>query len=40
VKRYPGAAGIADLLRAHGFRDVRIVPVFAGFMTIHVAYRK
>jgi demethylmenaquinone methyltransferase/2-methoxy-6-polyprenyl-1,4-benzoquinol methylase len=40
VKRYPGAAGVADLLRAHGFGNVRVIPVFGGFMTIHVAYRK
>jgi demethylmenaquinone methyltransferase/2-methoxy-6-polyprenyl-1,4-benzoquinol methylase len=40
VKRYPGAAGVADLLRAHGFVEVRVIAVFGGFMTIHVAYRK
>ena len=40
VRRYPGAGGVADLLRAHGFREVRIVPVLGGLMTIHVAYRK
>ena len=40
VRRYPGARGVAELLRAHGFDEVRIVAVCAGFMTIHVAYRK
>ena len=40
VKRYPGADGVAHLLRAHGFGAVRVIPVFGGFMTIHVAYRK
>ncbi len=39
LRRYPGATGVADLLRAHGFDDVRVVPVFGGFMTLHVARR-
>jgi ubiquinone/menaquinone biosynthesis methyltransferase len=39
VRRYPGAEGVADLLRAHGFDEVRVVPVFGGFMTLHVARR-
>ena len=37
VRRYPGAHGVAELLRARGFADVRIVPLFGGFMTLHVA---
>jgi ubiquinone/menaquinone biosynthesis methyltransferase len=37
VRRYPGAQGVADLLRARGFTDVRIVPLFGGFMTLHIA---
>jgi ubiquinone/menaquinone biosynthesis methyltransferase len=37
IKRYPGAEGIADLLRAHGFDEVRIVPLMFGLMTLHVA---
>jgi demethylmenaquinone methyltransferase/2-methoxy-6-polyprenyl-1,4-benzoquinol methylase len=37
IRRYPGARGVADLMRAAGFIDVRILPVFGGFMTIHVA---
>lgn len=40
VRRYPGAHGVADLLRARGFSDVRIVPILGGFMTIHVAARR
>jgi ubiquinone/menaquinone biosynthesis methyltransferase len=40
VRRYPGAGGIAELLRAHGFEHVRILPVLGGLMTIHIAYRK
>jgi ubiquinone/menaquinone biosynthesis methyltransferase len=39
IRRYPGAAGIAALLRRAGFVDVRIVPVLFGLMTIHVARR-
>jgi ubiquinone/menaquinone biosynthesis methyltransferase len=40
VRRYPGADGIADLLRAHGFGKVRIIRVLGGFMTIHVALKQ
>ena len=39
IRRYPGATGIADLLRAHGFEQVQIVPLFLGFMTLHVAVK-
>ena len=39
VRRYPGAHGVADLLRTHGFQDVRVIPILGGFMTIHVAVR-
>ncbi|MBP7778349.1 MAG: ubiquinone/menaquinone biosynthesis methyltransferase [Acidobacteria bacterium] len=39
IRRYPGAAGVADRLRARGFADVQIVPVLWGLMTIHVARR-
>jgi ubiquinone/menaquinone biosynthesis methyltransferase len=39
VRRYPGAAGVAAILEAHGFESVSIVPLFAGFMTLHVATR-
>ena len=37
IRRYPGAAGVAELLRACGFADVRALPVLGGLMTIHVA---
>ena len=37
VRRYPGAQGVADLLRQRGFDEVRVVPLFGGFMTLHVA---
>jgi demethylmenaquinone methyltransferase/2-methoxy-6-polyprenyl-1,4-benzoquinol methylase len=40
IRRYAGATGIADLLRAHGFEQVQIVPLFLGFMTMHVAVRE
>jgi ubiquinone/menaquinone biosynthesis methyltransferase len=40
LKRYPGAAGVAQLLRQHGFDEVRIVPILGGFMTLHVAARR
>lgn len=40
VRRYPGAHGVAALLGARGFCDVRVLPVLGGLMTIHVAYRK
>jgi demethylmenaquinone methyltransferase/2-methoxy-6-polyprenyl-1,4-benzoquinol methylase len=40
VRRYAGAHGVAELLTAHGFQNVRIIRVMGGFMTIHVAYRK
>jgi ubiquinone/menaquinone biosynthesis methyltransferase len=39
VRRYPGAQGIASILKAHGFDTVRVVPLFAGFITLHVATR-
>jgi ubiquinone/menaquinone biosynthesis methyltransferase len=39
LRRYPGAHGVADLLRRRGFRDVRVVRVLGGFMTIHVAVK-
>ena len=37
LRRYPGARGVAELLRAHGFDRVRVIPIFGGFMTLHVA---
>ena len=39
IKRYPGAEGVAAMLRAHGFEDVRVVPLMFGLMTLHVARR-
>lgn len=39
IRRYPGAAGVADRLRARGLVDVEAVPVLWGLMAIHVARR-
>lgn len=37
IRRYPGAHGVCDLARAHGFAQCRYVPVLGGLMAIHVA---
>jgi demethylmenaquinone methyltransferase/2-methoxy-6-polyprenyl-1,4-benzoquinol methylase len=37
IARYPGSKGVADLFRAAGFSDVRVVAVLGGLMAIHVA---
>lgn len=37
IKRYPGAEGVADRLRASGFAEVRVIPLLLGLMTLHVA---
>ena len=39
IRRYPGAEGVASLMRAAGFQDVRIEPKLGGLMSIHVARR-
>ena len=36
IRRYPGALGVAELMRAAGFTGVHALPVFGGFMAIHV----
>jgi demethylmenaquinone methyltransferase/2-methoxy-6-polyprenyl-1,4-benzoquinol methylase len=36
IRRYPGARGVAELMRSAGFVDVRHIPVFGGLMAIHV----
>ena len=38
IRRYPGAAGVADRLRRAGLVDVTAMPLLGGLMTIHVAY--
>lgn len=37
LRRYPGARGVATLMEQRGFREVRIIPILGGLMTIHVA---
>jgi ubiquinone/menaquinone biosynthesis methyltransferase len=37
IRRYPGAAAVADLLTARGFATVRYYPVLGGLMAIHDA---
>lgn len=39
IRRYPGAQGVADKMQAHGFINVRIVPLLGGLMTLHLAER-
>jgi ubiquinone/menaquinone biosynthesis methyltransferase len=39
IRRYPGARGVADRLGSRGFSKVRIVPLFFGLMTLHLAER-
>lgn len=39
IRRYPGAAGISRRLAAHGFTDVRAIPLLFGLMTLHRASR-
>ena len=40
IRRYPGARGVAKLLSASGFGNVRLVPLLGGLMTLHVAERE
>src|SRR5688572_3277424 len=39
IRRYPGARGVADKMRARGFTNLRVIPVLFGLMSIHVADR-
>ncbi len=39
IRRYPGAAGVAQILTAIGFTDVRYARVLGGLMAIHTAER-
>lgn len=39
IRRYPGAGGVADRLRARGFEQVEVVPMLFGLMSIHAARR-
>jgi demethylmenaquinone methyltransferase/2-methoxy-6-polyprenyl-1,4-benzoquinol methylase len=37
VRRYPGGAAVAGMMREAGFSDVRLVPLLGGLMALHVA---
>jgi len=37
IRRYPGAAGVADMLTERGFLDVTYDPVLGGLMALHRA---
>jgi demethylmenaquinone methyltransferase/2-methoxy-6-polyprenyl-1,4-benzoquinol methylase len=39
IRRYPGAQRVAERLEAHGFAQVRVLPVLGGLMAIHTARR-
>ena len=38
IRNYPGAHGVARLMKERGFERVRIVPVLGGLLALHVAY--
>ena len=40
IRRDPGARGVVAMMQQAGFRDVRHIPVFGGFMAIHVALKR
>lgn len=40
IRRYPGAAGVADKMEGRGFAPVRVEPLLFGLMTLHVARRR
>ena len=39
IRTYPGAEGVAELMRARGFTTVRHYPVLGGLMAIHHALK-
>ena len=39
LERYPGADGVAQVLTASGFTNIRIVPLLGGLMSLHSAHR-
>jgi ubiquinone/menaquinone biosynthesis methyltransferase len=39
IRQYPGAYGVARMMRERGFPDVNVVPLLGGLMAIHVATR-
>lgn len=40
IKRYPGAAGVARLMKERGFTNVRHYSVLGGLMAIHRGYKR
>jgi len=39
IRRYPGAAAVAQLMEAHGFSRAKHYPVLGGLMAIHHAHK-
>lgn len=39
IRRYPGAAAVAAVLRRDGFDEARVVPLLGGLMAINIARR-
>lgn len=39
IRRYPGARGVADRMKRHGFSTVHVVPLLFGLMTLHIGER-
>ena len=39
IRRYPGAHGVAERMRAIGFREVEVYPLLGGLMAIHRAVK-
>ena len=37
IRRYPGSRGVANAMRALGFREVRVLLVLGGLLAIHMA---
>jgi demethylmenaquinone methyltransferase/2-methoxy-6-polyprenyl-1,4-benzoquinol methylase len=37
IRKYPGAAAVAEMMRARGFSTAEWIPVLGGLMAIHVA---
>jgi demethylmenaquinone methyltransferase/2-methoxy-6-polyprenyl-1,4-benzoquinol methylase len=40
IRLYPGAHGVARMMRDDGFAEVRVLPLLGGLMAIHVARRE
>jgi demethylmenaquinone methyltransferase/2-methoxy-6-polyprenyl-1,4-benzoquinol methylase len=39
IRNYPGAHGVARMMRERGFTGVRVLPVLGGLMAIHMGVR-